>query len=393
MLSFPYLNYNKELNMKLTRLSLVAVLAMSTAFAGGSVTPPEVVEVATVVEASATTISGKAQAYYYTTDGVDLFDSDSSALGTAVTLDVTHTLFDGITANFTAVGFVNLMSEEPFGYFENEEVGAYFNVANITAKFGDTTLVLGRQLIDSPMFGSFDWLLAPGAFEAYTIVNNSVENLTLVGTYVTKLRTVNGGDNFIDLTDINGGDNYAFGAVYGADALSASVWYYNIDAGDYTQAYVDAGYNFGSVSVAAQYSTTDYATGLDSDAYAVKAETTVADITLTAAVSSVTDAPAGMVERDNFYTSSWNSMASQVGVANEDTLSWKVAASTELAGFNTEVSYAAYGDEGSEFDLILGYDATKNINLAAIYTSTDYDINLNTADAENALEIIATYTF
>jgi hypothetical protein len=380
--------------MKLTRLSLVTVLAMSTAFAGGNVTPPaEVVEVAPVVEASATTISGKAQAYYYTTDGVDLFDADSSALATAVTLDVSHTLFDGVTANFTAVGYVNLMSEQPFGYFENDEVGAYFNVANITANFGDTTLVLGRQLIDSPMFGSFDWLLAPSAFEAYTIVNKSVENLTLVGTYVTKVRTVNGGDNFIDLTDINGGDNYAFGAVYGADALSASVWYYNIDAGDYTQVYVDGGYNFGSVAIAAQYATTDYATGLDSDAYALKATTTLSGFDLTAAVSNVTDAPAGIVERDNFYTSSWNSFASTKGVANEDTLSWKVAASTELAGLNTEISYATYGDEGSELDIILGYDATKSINLAAVYTSTDYDININESDAENALEIIATYTF
>ncbi|MDQ7085301.1 MAG: OprD family outer membrane porin [Sulfurovum sp.] len=310
-----------------------------------------------------------------------------------MTLDVSHTLFDGITANFTAVGFTNLMSEEPFGYFEGKETGAYFNVANITAKFGDTSLILGRQLLDTPMFGSFDWLLAPSAFEAYTIVNNSVENLTLMAMYITKIRGVNAGDDFTDLTDINGGDNYILGATYGKDALSASAWYSNIDAGDYTQVYVDGGYNFGSVSVAAQYVTTDYATGLDSDAYAVKAETTIGSIGLLAAVSSVTDAPAGIVERDNFYTSSWNSFASTVGVANEDTLSWKVSASTELAGISTEVSYAAYGDEGSELDLILAYDMSDSINLAVIYTSTDYDVNIDEFDAEDALEVIATYTF
>jgi hypothetical protein len=381
--------------MKLTRLSLIATLAMSTAMAGGTVdAPAEVTEVAPVVEAaSATTISGKAQAYYYTTDGVDLFDSDSSALGTAVTLDVAHTLFDGVTANFTAVGYANLMNEEPFGYFEGEEVGAYFNVANITAEFGKTTFILGRQLIDTPMVGSFDWLLAPSAFEAYTVVNNSIENLTLTASYLTKIRAVNGGDNFEDITDINGGDNYFVGATYAKDALSTSAWYYNMDVSDYTQVYVDAGYDFGSVSVAAQYASTDYATGLDSDAYAIKASTTVGSIDLTAAVSSVTDAPAGIIERDNFYTSSWNSFASTVGAENEDTLSWKVAASTELAGISTEVSYAAYGDEGSELDLILGYDATDSINFALIYTSTDYDINVDESEAESALEIIATYTF
>jgi len=381
--------------MKLTRLSLVATLAISTAFAGGIVdAPAEITEVAPIVKASSsTTISGKAQAYYYTTDGVDLFDSESSALGTAVTLDVAHTLFDGVTANFTAVGYTNLMNEEPFGYFEGKETGAYFNVANITAAFGKTTFILGRQLIDTPMVGSFDWLLAPSAFEAYTVVNNSIENLTLTASYITKIRTVNAGDNFEDLTEINGGDNYFLGATYGNDTFSYSAWYYNIDAADYTQVYVDAGYNFGSVSIAGQYATTDYATGLDSDAYAIKASTTVGSIDLTAAVSSVTDAPVGIIERDNFYTSSWNVFASQIGAENEDTLSWKVAASTELAGISAEVSYAAYGDEGSELDLILGYDVSDSVNFAVIYTSTDYDINVDESEAEGALEVIATYTF
>jgi hypothetical protein len=383
--------------MKLTKLSLVAALAVSSAFAGGDIAPVEPVVVAPVVEAAAcnsnTTVSGKAQAYYYTTDDVDLFDSDSSAFATAVTLDVKHNFTENIAANFTAVGYANLMSELPFGYFENDEVGAYLNVANITATFGGTTFVLGRQLIDSPMFGSFDWLLAPSSFEAYTVVNSSINNLTLVGTYVTKVRMNNAGDNFTDLTDINDGNNYALGAAYAADALSASVWYYNIDSGDYTQVYVDAGYNFGSVSIAAQYATTDYALGLDSDAYAAKVETTLGNFDLMAAVSNVTDAGAGYVSRDGLYTSSWNYFASDAAEANEDTLSWKVSASTELAGLNAEVSYAVYGDEGSELDVILGYDVTKCINVAAVYTSTDYDVAVDASESEDALELIATYKF
>jgi hypothetical protein len=101
--------------MKITKLSLVAVMAISSAFAGGDIAPVEPVVEAPVVEAAAcnsnTTISGKAQAYYYTNDSVDLFDQDSSQLGTAITLDVSHKLFDGVTANFSAVGYANTMSE------------------------------------------------------------------------------------------------------------------------------------------------------------------------------------------------------------------------------------------------------------------------------------------
>ena len=86
--------------MKFTKLSLVAALAVSSAFAGGDITPVEPVVAAPVVEA-ATTISGKAVAYYYTAEdksiaGRDLFENESNSLGTAVTLDVTHRLFDGI---------------------------------------------------------------------------------------------------------------------------------------------------------------------------------------------------------------------------------------------------------------------------------------------------------
>jgi hypothetical protein len=381
--------------MKLTKLSFVAILAVSAAFAGGDIAPVEPAVAAPVVEAAAcnsnTTVSGKAQAYYFSHDsGADMFDKTTSLFGAAVTLDVAHKITSNITANFTAVGYTNLGDSEA-GYFEGKETGAYLNVANITATFGSTTLVLGRQLIDSPMFGSYDWLLAPDSFEAYTIVNSAISNVTLVGTYVTKWRPNNAGDNFIDLTDINDGNHYAFGAIYGADALSASVWYYNIDAANYTQVYGDLGYNFGSVNVAGQIVATDYANATDSTSMAAKVEFKAGNIDLMAAVSNTTDAPAGYVSRDTFYTNSWNTFTPNVAIANEDTLSWKVSASTELSGLNLLASYAGYGDDGSELDVIAGYDFSKCTSISAIYTNVT--ANVANADALNTLEVIATYKF
>ena len=387
-----YIKQGKK--MKLTKLSLVAALAVSSAFAGGDIAPVEPVVEAPVVEAAAcnsnTTISGKAVAYYYTDDSVDFFDNKSSSLGLAATLDVKHNFTENIAANFTAVGFTNAISDN---YMEGKESGAFFNVANITATFAGTTAVLGRQLIDSPMFGSWDWLLAPSSFEAYTLVNNSIANLTLVGTYVTKFRPQNAGDTFVDLTKLDDGNNYALGAVYGADALSASVWYYNIDAGvaagnqdKYTQVYVDAGYNFGAFNVAGQYVATDYNTGLDSDAYGIKAGASVAGFDLYAAYNDVTDSAAGQVGRTGLYTAMWNNafLNSEVGS------SWKVDASTTFAGLAVELAYADYDLAGEEFDAILGYGITNCISVDAIYTNTKYT---ESEDATNALELIATYKF
>ena len=383
----------------MTKLSLVAILAVSAAFAGGDIAPVEPVVEAPVVEAAAcnanTTINAKAVAYYYTTDSVDLFDNDSSELGTAVTLDVSHKLYDGITANFSAVGFANI-GKEVAGYMEVSETGAFFNVANITATFGDTTFILGRQLLNSPMVGGFDWLLAPGAFEAYTVANSSIENLTLVGTYLRTWRPNNAGNTWVDLTNIEDGNNYAFGAAYANETLNASVWYYNVDSGAaagnvdyYTQVYADAGYNFGMAKVDAQYVNTDFNTAKTGTAFGAKISATVSDINLYAAYNRLQDNQAGFVGVDSLYTSSWNTFVSH-SWSGKDLDAFKIGASGTFGGLDAELSYADY-DNGSETDLILGYDVTKCVNLAAVYSNTSAN-EVNSDDA-NALEVYATYKF
>ncbi len=374
--------------MKLTKLSLVAALAVSSAFAGGDIAPVEPVVEAPVVEAAAcnarTTIDGKAVAYYYTDDSVDLFDNQSSSLGLAATLNVKHNFTDNIAANFTAVGFTNAINENYL--MDAEKTGAYFNVANITATFAGTTAVLGRQLISSPMFGGYDWLLAPGAFEAYTLVNNSIENLTLVGTYVDKWRANNSGTDFAKLA----GDNYALGAVYAnTDVVDASLWYYNIDAygiNKYTQIYVDASKSFGAFNIAGQYIATNYDLGQDSSTFGIKVGATLAGFDLSAAYNDVSDRATGFVGNNGMYTAQWNSAASLDDVGS----SWKVAASTEFAGLSAAVSYADYETAGEEFDVILGYGLTKCISLDAIYANTKYTED---EDATNQLEFVATYKF
>ncbi len=389
--------------MKFTKLSLIAAVAVSSVFAGGDIEPVVTPVVEEVV--SNTTINGKLSGYYITNDDSainDMFSKDQSQLGLAVTLDVTHKFTENIAMNFGAIGYVNAIKNPSLMYMEDEKNGAILNVANLTATFADTTFILGRQLLDTPMLGGFDWLLAPGSFEAYTVANNSVENLTLVGSYVRTWRPNNTGNNFINLTDIDDGNNWTLGAAYDNKTINGSVWYYNVDAGmavnpdKYTQVYVDAGYNFEVAKIEAQYANTNYDTAIDSDVYGIKASATLGGFNIMAAYANVSDNTAGFVGRDTIYTSSWNIFAA---TAIGD--SFKVEAGSEFGSFTGTVSYAYYeyetiggianDEDGSEIDIILGYTFNDAIDLNVVYTNTTADwTNL---DDVNALEVYANYKF
>jgi len=369
---------------KIINISVITAIAVSGVIAGGDIkkVETEIVEIEKIVEPAKTTVDGNLKAYSYTNDSVNFYDKESSSTATAVTLNVSHELMSGVTANFTALGYTDLGDSAGLNKMEGQSTGAFFNVANLTANYANTTFVAGRQTLDTPMVGSFDWLLAPSGFEAYTLVNKSVDKLTLVASFVDKLRANNSGEEFVKLD----GDNFTFGASYN-DAFSANIWYYNIDAGNYTEIYADAGYTYSKIKVEGQVVSTNYADeGKDSTVYGIKASGSFSNINLSAAYTSVNDREAGMVEIDSLYTSSWNTFASNI-ISD----SYKIEAGTEFAGISAVASYADY-DLANEVDVILNYAFNNDFSMDAIYTSTEYDTTTNDG-AENALEVIATYKF
>ena len=81
--------------MKFIKQSLAIVLTITSLFADKKITPISDPVVNKVDYDSHTSIQNKVQTYYYTfKKDTNLFSSEGSQLGTAVTLDVSHTNFN-----------------------------------------------------------------------------------------------------------------------------------------------------------------------------------------------------------------------------------------------------------------------------------------------------------
>jgi hypothetical protein len=113
--------------------------------------------------------------------GADLFDTDFVS-GYVEMTDV-HNANDNY--NSTANGVAANVVADP----EQTRLTQSY----IDLKYGDTLLRVGRQMVnlDNQRFiGAVGWRQMPQTFNAYTLVNSSVENLTLTGAYVTQVNKI-----------------------------------------------------------------------------------------------------------------------------------------------------------------------------------------------------------
>ena len=130
------------------------------------------------------------------------------------------------------------------GDFFDEEQKSFvlLSKAFLDGKWGNTEIKLGRQSLDTPHADSDDIRMIPNFFEAYTISNNDIKDLTLSAGYINRMagweNTVNA-RKFTDVGDTiaanfdnerareSQGIAYASARYEGIENLSLSLWYYN----------------------------------------------------------------------------------------------------------------------------------------------------------------------
>jgi hypothetical protein len=381
----------------------------------------------------------------------------TKAVGFGTTMYTTTTLglennlvsSEAITVGATndAAGITNGDSNLPMWLGE-----AYF-----TYKAGKTIAKVGRQELDTPLAFTETWNAAPNTFEAAVVVNQDLPDTTLVAAYVSRgngngASTV--GKNFNAYGNFAG--SYTPGET-GAGAYAAGVvttiipmttlqaWYYDVI--DSAKAYwlqadikapAIAGVNLG---LGLQYAGVNAAGDLenylkslgvedrDTDAYAAKLSGSIAGVNLAASYASVSKGTIPVANTSTGFTKTKLYTASILSdgriAAQPDVKSWKVEASTKVAGFDLGASYASYdvgdNDKGarlttgnagagianytlnkqkspSELDLSIG-TKIDDINLTAYYIMQN-DYTCNSATATNpeardrqAVRVVATINF
>jgi len=364
--------------MKFIQLSLITALAVSTAMGADA------------------TISGDAKVFYSTTDVADgdLFNKTSAMGDASVSLDYSRDIAEGVTLNAGISGVSTLG-------LENTAVSAtwvdhaledrfWFDTANITAKLGNTTAVIGRQKLDTPLAFTETWNIVENTFDAFTFVNGDLPDTTLVASAVTR---ANGPFEFTDFqggqTDLGDGI-YAVGAVTKAiPNTTAQAWYYSsntvLDKDDkvWVQADVDVieGLTFG-----AQYgmALADADNQDDASVMAVKLGYDAGVAQLYAAYSQADDQGSNTFQNyagygaSPLYTEAWWNFGY---VSNPDAQAVAVGASADLSGVALSAQYTSVTNDtmgvAGEMDEVT-LTANKKLGaldttLALINTSSDDD--------------------
>lgn len=361
--------------MKFTKLSLIAAIAVTTAMAGDA------------------KISGDAKLFYGTDDAgaTDLFNKNGAYGDTAVSLDYTRDVGNGVTLNtgITGVSTLGLENELVSGTWINHgptvvKDRVWLDTANIAVNMGKSTVVVGRQELDTPFFKSEKWNIAANTFDAAVLVNQDIEKTTLVGAWVGRGNGTafnnpgQGGTVNLGTSGINGGmvgftkavqPAYAVGAITAAIPMTTlQVWGYKIPSvatAQWVQADVEA---TKEVSVGLQYAG--------------------AKLTASSAKTSAVAAKLGYATGPLSVSAAYSQRDDKAGIDIANIATGHTSGSESNLYTESSWNYGLVGAQGAKaFKVAAGYDLG-SVNLGLSYVNSDSTINAN--DLKNTILTVST---
>ncbi len=308
-------------------------------------------------------------------------------------------------------------------FFDLEEKSfILLSQAYLDGKWGNTEIKLGRQALDTPHADSDDIRMMPNYFEAYTVTNTDIDDLTLSAGMIDKMAGWENGVNSADFVDISetlgvnddmSGIYYASAVYEGIKDLSLSLWYYHYsDIADII--YAEAGYSYTlsnntTLTLGLQYDGS-HQTGAallgkqDADTYGISLEAEFADlgVTLLAAYNQdngETGATGLSLGGGPFFTSMEDQTLDAIGGSGK---AWMIGAgyNFENIGINGLCFGVAYGSfeaddasvyQSTEIDAVLEYSLNEKLSVTAAFASIDHKVA--TMEDYDQFRLIANYNF
>ena len=333
----------------------------------------------------------------------------------------------GLALGLSAYGVVNLAKEQndlhvnPDFFNDDGSSFAQLTEAYLDGIWGNTEIKLGRQILDTPHADSDDIRMIPNYFEAYTLSNTEIQDLSLKLGYIRKMagweNAVNASE-FVNIGETLGtqkidGVSYASASYDGVKDLSLSLWYYHyVDIADVL--YVEVGYELHvsdtlDITVGLQYDTSKQ-TGhallqnQDANTFGISMEFIAEDlgVHLLAAYnkdSSDTGASSLNLGGGALFTSMEDQTLDAIGQAAQ---AWVLGVGYHfdalgVEGLNAGVAYGHFvADNASvyevnELDIVFEYSFNEKFSLIAAYASIDFETQAM-ADYRQ-LRIITNYNF
>jgi len=292
--------------------------------------------------------------------------------------------------------------------FKGEVAHSYaiLGEAYLKAQFGNTTLKLGRQEIETPFAQVDDIGMVPNTFEAYTLENKDIPDTTL---FLGQIQKMSGVDAEVvdDFTRVNGNKNMqVIGINYeGIKNTNINAWYYRlkdaeIDSIAYLEASYEASLNGMGYEIGLQYAKQTYLQEHDTSVYGVNASFVYesAGLTLGAAYNKADgNAATSGFGGGPFFSNSEYLIIDNAGA--DGTQTWfglEYDASTiGIDGLTISLSKAILKTKAhkvsTEVDLVASYEIDKNIEMHMIYSDLD-GANVG-EDRAKHLRVFANYNF
>ena len=403
--------------MKITKLSLAAIAAMT-------LTTGAMADALSNIK-----LDAEAKVWYETNDKNDnsMFHKDNSSGDVALKIGAKSDLGPikvGITNySVTTMGLENsIVSDSRHSTTSNQN---FFGEAYIQSTVGKTTLKIGRQELNTPFAFTEKWNVIPNTFTAGVLINNDIENVTLIAATVKEGNgygtagwkvAENGESTKLDATMV--------AALIKAGSVPVNMYYYDVNkiegaAVDQVTAYwIDASFNAGPAKFTAIYAGAKgghvlpstvaggAATTKDNDisAVALKAAAKFGNVSLLGAYSQVSDADKGLAIA-NVGTGYKKTKLPTAGVytdglfvAQPDAKAFKVKVATKVAGYGLTAQYinntndSFKNESTSEIDVIISKKIGK-VAVKAILLNRTFDEAAMKAAEGNHVRVIASYQF